>query len=64
MALVKANQQNELGDNMAEPCVQVKRFQVINQLGFFTCRPKSCTGMAGQNSYPWHPGPCEDKSTE
>ena len=35
MALVKTNPQNELGDITAEPCVELNRFWVIIQIGFF-----------------------------
>ena len=35
MALVKTNPQNELGDIISEPCVELNRFRVINQIGFF-----------------------------
>ena len=35
MALAQINPQNELGDTISEPCVELSNFRVINQIVFF-----------------------------
>ena len=35
VAFVKIKPQNELGYIILEPCVDLNRFRVINQIGFF-----------------------------
>ena len=58
---MKINPQNELGDIMSEPCVNLNRFQVViyfylNQIGFFILVQRilmDFAGFGGLKPYLW-----------
>ena len=60
MALAQINPQNELGDAISEPCVELNSFRVTNQFVFSFLFRVVQEWRVQVHIY----GPCEDNSTE